>query len=138
MLTQICTNEKQSNRLLKIGLDPKTATMHYELGEYPGKLGKPLKFKVLEFGPDSRKSMRPVRITVPCWDFHSLVGILPIIHSKQLAVYPAIDLHMRSIRYLWLDDRSEYLSFGRTDDLFENIIDCIEWLINDNYIHANG
>lgn len=105
----ICTSREQSERLLALSLKQETADMMYE-GVAEGELPRimPDKTEMDHFNLwDS---------IVPAWSLHRLVSM--------------IEEDFQS------DGRFFYLpmfGFDRSDNLYDNIIDCIEWLIKEGY-----
>lgn len=113
--SQVCTDESQSKRLLKLGLKPETADCYIrpnENGIYSSWIGKPSL-------PDD----------IPAWSLHRLMELCPLLMNppRYLSVTP----HRTSYN-LFYDD--VYISFGGKST-YDNLIDCIKWLIDENHFN---
>jgi hypothetical protein len=65
---------------------------------------------------------------IPAWSLHRLIEIVPSTINKMLwfTITP----------YTALYDSVDYIkSFDSKDNLYDNIIDCIEWLIKEGYFN---
>ena len=63
---------------------------------------------------------------IPAWSLHRLIEIVPSTINKMLwfTITP----------YTALYDSVDYIkSFDSKDNLYDNLIDCIEWLIKEGY-----
>ena len=104
--TQICTSKEQSERLLALGLKKETADMHH--------------YKWSEGYWDIQPC--PVRGSEPCyipaWSLHRLLCLLP-----REYIY---DIDFQRIMQDFV--------FG-TQDMYEEMISCIETLIEAGYIY---
>ncbi len=135
----ICTSREQSERLLALGLKKETADMVYKPhSHYPDEvinyceatpMVEPLRKYVIADDID-------FRYYIPAWSLHKLIMMMPS------AVYQG-----DSIRYFMIEQGHNvgYWYFGEDDcelckvwsrqDLYNNIIDCIEWLIKEGYFN---
>ena len=125
--SQICTSREQSERLLALGLKPETADMSiickyvgcdddgvliYEENIYP-------------YPPSNE------RIS-PAWSLHRLIEMMPTL------------IGWRDKQY-WLDVNNDGVCYSTSmsyalvefiaDNLYDNIIFCIEWLIKEGYFN---
>lgn len=119
--SQICTTEEQSKRLLAMGLKRETAdcVMMYYDGWHIGEA------EHFDFDKD------PVE---PAWSLHRLIKMMPTI------VNPVRDLFVsnKSVEYQMSEGRTTHM-FASENNVYDNIINCIEWLIgsgkfNENYL----
>ena len=108
--SQICTTREQSEKLLSLGLKKETADMHYQ---YYGGLLK----------------IRPIdgRNDIPAWSLHRLISLtntddIKIAYNEK---------HCWGGNVLKIAQRK---AFGK-DNLYDNIIDGIEWLIKEGYFN---
>ena len=106
--SQICTAREQSERLLSLGLKKETADCHWE------------DFAFFEDYEDlvARIGKPDNEYEIPAWSLHRLIEML--------------NIEMQT------DGRYVYLAEGGFDDyasIYDNIIDCIEWLIKEGYFN---
>ena len=116
--SQICTTREQSERLLALGLKPETADMVLvPSSRHDGS-------DVIRV----RKSYLMEEDAIPAWSLHRLIEIVPSTINKMLwfTITP----------YTALYDSVDYIkSFDSKDNLYDNLIDCIEWLIKEGYFN---
>ena len=119
----ICTSREQSERLLALGLKKETADCNYPLSMIDGKpcqncprIGNPLEQNYNAF---------------PAWSLHRLICMLPEeINGGLLCVFKD------SIRYEEvIMDRLEAHFEVVGDNMYENALSCIEWLIKEGYFN---
>ena len=124
--SQICTNEEQSNRLLVLGLNPETADM--KIIPYTTYVVPKDYDMFLGWGQDAY---------TPSWSLHRLMELCPeSIHIDEYAdtsYWFKINRHDNKIMYGNSYKRWIYLRDG--DNLFDTLIDCIEWLIKEGYFN---
>ena len=122
--TQICTNKEQSKRLIDLGLDPNTSDMyHYRWGKDC--------WDIQNYPP-----IRSDSICIPAWSLHRLINMMPY----ELDNYNyTIHLTQTGVEYSGIFDIAygieELVRKNSSDNLYDNIIDCIEWLIKGNYFN---
>lgn len=128
--SQICTTMEQSERLLALGLKAETADMRHIL-----------------FEGDSEPCIRamhwnsictPCQNNFPAWSLHRLIEMMP----NNIRVYDSIAsliVSNEKVQYYLHDvEYSDYLtSAGRwkSGNIYDNIIDCIGWLIIEGYFN---
>ena len=121
--SQICTTEEQSKRLLELGLKMETADMYY-----------------LNYGPiglipqirDTKSILEDEDI--PAWSLHRLMEIMPC----NLSDNSQIDFSKFGVFYAIFYNGEYFLThaFAKKEKvLFDNIIDCIEWLIKEGHFN---
>ena len=131
--SQICTSREQSERLLALGLKKETADMKYPCTrEYYG--------GVLTEGTSSLPIIIDTEdddITeydIPAWSLHRLWELTPKVIFTKPSLY--LTMYGDSVVYCAEVNNEEYeKSFSRQISLFDNIIDCIEWLIKEGYFN---
>ena len=115
--SQICTTREQSERLLAMGLKPETADMchfwHWESDDYSRLCAS------WEFAHRSNKD-------IPAWSLHRLGSTL--INNGIIITF--IDNIVIIERY-----KDFQKSYEFWDDLYDNLIDGIEWLIKEGYFN---
>lgn len=124
--TQICTTIEQSKRLLGLGLKPETADMFYSAKH----IGKDI---VRYSDPQMLVHNEHFEIFVddqPAWSLHRLIAMLPDFFSN-LGRQFNLKMDKCFLRYCTARN-DEYIYFQQKDTLYDNIIDCIEWLIKEN------
>ena len=115
--SQICTTKIQSQRLLELGLKPETADCYNREEDYgySNWIGKP-----------------SLHSDVPAWSLHRLIEILPS-EIKPRNDYYNITFDKDIVQYENYEYGIEVLkSFGDSPTLYNNIIDCVSWLIKEN------
>lgn len=127
--TQICTNKEQSKRLIDLGLNPETADMlHYKSAS--------MKIWGVLATPYSKEVNGLEKYYLPAWSLHRLINMMPY----ELDNYNyTIHLTQTGVEYSGMFDSAhgieELVSKNSSDNLYDNIIDCIEWLIKGNYFN---
>ena len=113
--SQICTSREQSERLIALGLKKETADMVWTHAYY-GTWVATAKENPLYEESDS----------VPAWSLHRLVSTL--INNGIIITF--IDNIVIIERY-----KAFQKSYEFWDDVYDNIIDAIEWLIKKGYFN---
>jgi hypothetical protein len=140
--TQICTTIEQSKRLLEFGLDVQTSDCYHYAIQYfdgvsyenTGKMAIGLRSNIADenhfdyllesFGLDDMDCF------IPAWSLHRLIAMLPDFFSN-LGRQFNLKMDKCFLRYCTARN-DEYIYFQQKDTLYDNIIDCIEWLIKEN------
>lgn len=124
--SQICTTKEQSEKLLALGLKKKTADMYYPM-ELEGELPK---IADSFFGPVGK--------SLPAWSLHRLVEMIPFtIWHTEHENSPRLEHTFWFSKYAPNYNSNEDIDFREYPNLYDNIIDCIEWLINEGYFNKN-
>lgn len=131
--SQICTSVEQSKRLLELGLKPETADMSYYVLDSEPVL-------IIGMAQVYRETLKGGKIVetrnaeiIPAWSLHRLIEILPSGISK-IDCYYGLTFDKDIIQYE--DYGIDVLkSFGDNPCLYDNIVDCIEWLIKEGYFN---
>lgn len=110
--SQICTTIEQSKRLLELGLKPETADMHHfkQSGEFSAHLG---------FFIDTYKNIP--NWYQPAWSLHRLIALCP-----------------ETIEEICNDGEAHcslHIDFDKHRNIYNNIIDYIDWLIKKRYFN---
>ena len=120
--SQICTTKEQSERLLALGLRKETADMGWVKllnGDgYTIAIAEDYSF-----------------IDIPAWSLSRLIEMIPFNpKDKNGYIYDFIIEDDNTISYYYFSEQSWYcIKYWGKDNLYDNFIDCIEWLINQNY-----
>ena len=118
--SQICTSREQGERLLSLGLKPETADCALFLN------GNNEFEQLSKFG-----NWEKYADMLPAWSLHRLIEMMPkSIHFKNEDWYKII--YNNSVCY----QRGQF-SICRSckGDLYEDIANCIEWLIKEGYFN---
>ena len=123
--SQICTTKEQSERLLELGLKPETADMVYQaIGVTPFKKWKEHKIEENFF---------------PAWSLHRLIELCP----ESINIDGYVDttywfkMYKLDNKIIYENDYDRWIYLGDGDNLFDSIIDCIEWVINNKHFNMN-
>ena len=133
--SQICTTREQSERLLALGLKKETADMALiENWEYDLKDGKFFTGEYFERPIDYVEGMTGHYI--PAWSLHRLIEMMPdCLEMKDKENYTWKYLfrlsHVQVVYEVYLYERR----FSEMDNVYNNIIDCIEWLIKEGHFN---
>ena len=118
--SQICTTVEQSDRLLSLGLKPETADMHYLWAGYWHLSLEPWEHAVDDypFDFDSEEEQEDWKLRHrPAWSLHRLIEMI----NEEIQT---------DWQSMCLQDRV----FTKRDNLYDNIVDCIDWLIKEGYL----
>ena len=111
--TMVCTSIEQSNRLVELGINPKTADMGwfkaYSLRE---EIYKPY---IKGYKLENHQS------DIPAWSIHKLIEII------------SIDITFKN-EFIVINNNTKM--FNSSTNVYDNLIDVIEYLINDNKINT--
>ena len=122
----ICTSVEQSERLLELGLKKRTADMYYPM-ELRGELPQIADYL---FGPVGK--------SLPAWSLHRLVEMIPLdIWHTEYENGPRLKHTFWFCKHAPSYNSVENIDFREHPDLYDNIIDCIEWLINEGYFNKD-
>lgn len=119
--SQVCTTIEQSKKLLELGLKPDTADMnHFFINRkwviQPGYC----KLSHITFPQDY----------IPAWSLHRLIEMCPTIIDNPPR-FVAVSSFKTSL-ILMTDKISDNFNRGKT---YDNMIDCIEWLIKEKHFN---
>ena len=135
--SQICTTKEQSERLLSLGLKKETADMclAYKTHDIDGTEIPPEYLGLCEWhGEEERQTVLfSKQKFIPAWSLHRLIKFVPVV------LYSRPVLHLttlgESVFYCTEDNDEAYeKSFSAHLDLYDNMIDCIEWLVRNGYV----
>lgn len=117
----VCTTKEQSEKLLALGLKKETADCAL----------LPLTDKVTSVLV--KPSTKDIKNTIPAWSLHRIIELMPeVIFDALLCVFKD------SIRYEALVfDRIEVLNDVVSDNMYDNAIATIEWLIKEGYFNKD-
>lgn len=130
--SQTCTSPSQSERLVALGLDKETADRTIILLEDNSWLMQEIEFSEglwnTERGPHS----------MPTWSLHRLVMLMPKSILSHSIGDDSSRLHSFVPKFDYLgvtiENVDEILAdFYQHTNLYDNLIDCIEWLINNKH-----
>ena len=140
--SQICTTREQSERLLALGLKKETADYYYwqETDQYGDGNGK-FHLELLAQNREHAKYLDECfgvcleadeeHYFIPAWSLHRLIEMMPEeMYGGLLCIFKD------SIRYEEIImDRLEAHFEVVGDNMYENVISTIEWLIKEGYFN---
>ena len=136
--SQVCTSVEQSRRLLALGLKKETADMHWF---YTGKIHgwqccvQCYQDAIAE--PFRKEDATNVNI-LPAWSLHRLIEMMPNnIHKYNDIADLSVSNELVQYRFYDVDYNHDVcLEHFNDRTLYNNIIDCIEWLIKEGYFNT--
>ena len=134
--TQICTTIEQSKRLLELGLNADTSDMCWLAKKLWGddvEIPEEDRSYILSTDKDDSFCSRYDVDCIPSWSLHRLIAMLPDFFSN-LGRQFNLKMDKCFLRHCTARN-DEYIYFQQKDTLYDNIIDCIEWLIKENHIN---
>lgn len=132
--SQIGTTKEQSERLLSLGLKQETADC--VLIEDAFKKEHYIIFSIADIDETWENEMCDEPI--PAWSLHRLIAMMPNKIRKWDSIASLIVSNEKVQYYLHDVEYSDYLtSAGRwkSGNIYDNIIDCIGWLIKEGYFN---
>lgn len=141
--SQFCTSRFQSERLLALGLNKETADMHYYHTvdfEY-NEVWSPsvIPYNNILFNAEFVGELNMIEnYIIPAWSLHRLLEMMPKIIRKDLIQwYLSITPYYNDmVSYEYCGDmESRYLYKSGYNDIYTNIINCIEWLITEGHFN---
>ena len=138
--TQVCTTREQSERLLALGLKKETADCRW-VGLVKDAKGNDIPKKKQVWFTQTRDDERAMVCGfmrydfIPAWSLHRIITMCP---NCILDRHPCLHKTIldKSIHYFdenWKEESES--SFSAQLNLFDNLIDCIEWLIKENHFN---
>lgn len=125
--SQACTTKEQSERLLALGLKKETADcVAMSLVSIDSVIWTEYPMRIIEV-LDSKNIPN-----YPAWSLHRLMEICPTVINNPPR-FVAISSFKTSL-VLMSDKISDNFNRGET---YDNIIDCIEWLIKEGHFNKN-
>lgn len=127
--SQICTTREQSERLLALGIKKETADMVWTHAYY-STWAATAKENPLYFHEADED-------TIPAWSLHRLIEMMPNnIHKYNDIADLSVSNELVQYRFYDVDYNHDVcLEHFNDGTLFDNIIDCIEWLIKEGYFN---
>lgn len=121
-MSQICTNKEQSSRLLEAGVRPETADMYLDEFELP---------VAFEYGRVEKHVGQDMAFSA--WSLSKMIEMLPTNINGYIL---SVDFENKGMEYSMTNfcDRLDYLYIKGYENLFDGIIDCIEWLIKEGHL----
>ena len=126
--SQICTTREQSERLLSLGLKKETADMCH----MPFRIkvdGEPLDY--------TEHCSLPHGKDIPAWSLHRLIEMMPMSLAEDKVYHEYWNLNVTPIAVIYRnqDKEDEWIGECMGRGLYNNLIDCIEWLIKEGYFN---
>lgn len=125
--SQICTTREQSERLLALGLKRETADMSHTIQVVLDKT-----FDLIS--EDVWKEDYPAsQFHFPAWSLHRLIEMMPEEIDRYFCK-SFLNFSKHNVYYNESVDGAPDVEFEK-NNLYDNIIDCIEWLIKEGYLN---
>ena len=126
--SQICTTKEQSERLLALGLKKETADMAYEY--------KPKHLADTDIDKDwVIVAHSPCGTDIPAWSLHRLIEMIPTTVPDKSYIMHQLMVDGASISYYYFGEEEswEIWRIWNDKELYDNVIDCIKWLIGEGH-----
>lgn len=131
--SQICTTREQSERLLALGLKRETADMMYITD---GRV--PEEYRHYDIVTKCYESCLEDIVYIPAWSLNRLVEMIPLdIWHTEYENGPRLKHTFWFCKHAPSYNSAENVDFRMHPNLYDNIIDCIEWLINEGYLNKD-
>ena len=119
--SQACTDINQSRRILELGLKKETADCYWV---------KPFNewFPIVDRGEQGIDEE-----DIPAWSLHRLLSLLPRNVRIGKNYYDLVIVQNEFIRLA--DDLGDTYKYFDKEELYEGLLDCIEWLIKEGYFN---
>ena len=134
--SQICTTKEQSERLLALRLKRETADMCWTI-RADDREGNEYPVEYMSIGQGEYQMMHP-NWYIPAWSLHRLIEMMPNkirVHGSSASLIVSnekVQYYLHDVEY------SDYLTgvgCWKSGNIYDNIIDCIEWLIGAGYFY---
>ena len=124
--SQICTNKEQSERLLALGLKKETADMCLVDNIYDT-------YHIKAYSPNWLTDIPHI----PAWSLHRLIEMMPMSLAEDKVYHEYWNLNVTPIAVIYRnqDRENEWIGECMGRGLYNNLIDCIEWLIKEGYFN---
>ena len=127
--SQICTTKEQSERLLALGLKKETADIVIRPDN-----------TLIVINENSFIYHNLEKATqegyCPAWSLHRMVQMMPsAVYQGESIRYFMIEQGHNVGYWYFGEDECELCKIWSSKDLYNNIIDCIEWLIEKGYFN---
>ena len=129
--SQICTSREQSERLLALGLKKETADMVHSTIVVLDNLVD----LISEHPWTARQDVTDN--WYPAWSLGRLIELMPTTIKSRYG-YVNLAVNAELVQYQYYDEdymHNECCQHFNDGTLYDNIIDCIEWLIKEGYFN---
>ena len=145
-ISQVCTSLEQSERLLALGLKRETADMYATNMSSKGinytddwKIGSIPYCNAISFlNSQGLQLEKTAWSIIPAWSLHRLIEMVP----NKISVFnssASLIVSNEKVQYYLHDvEYSDYLTGAgcwKSGNIYDNIIDCIGWLIIEGYFN---
>ena len=144
--SQICTTREQSQRLLSLGLKKETADMSHNYqrtsGDYELSVNAYADILSLKDRMNNRKVLGMGwddlwGNDLPAWSLHRLIEMMPMTLIEDKVYHERWDLNITPLWVIYRnqDQPGDWVGECLGQGMYNNIIDCIEWLIKEGYFN---
>lgn len=130
--SQIATDKIQSERLLALGLKKDTSDMFYAALHFGTKV---VGYRISPNYNDEQFEI--FTDDIPAWSLHRLIEMMPMTLIEDRVYHEYWELNVTPIMVIYRnqDEPSEWIGECLGQGMYNNIIDCIEWLIKEGYFN---
>lgn len=133
--TQVCTTIEQAERLLALGLKKETADMYLTRHSIVNN-GTPMFFVGTTYNPSTVLFSKE---DFPAWSLHRLIEMMPAFidldyDNERYDNRIFFSIHGGSVSYN-NDEVDDYIGLEYKENLYDDIINNIEWLIKNNHFN---
>lgn len=129
------TTIEQSKKLLKLGLNPESADMHYLFENY---ITQPIIKIEVGYNKDEEEACLEDDFAseyIPCWSLGALLEVMPehIFSEDRIKNYTPV-LHIGEKNVVWYQHMNEFLHIEHADTPIEAAYSTVVWLLENGYI----
>ena len=135
--SSVCTSREQSERLLALGLKKETADMTIHIKNDGGWYVTAEPFYEWEDDMNTLPSLEDTEPILPAWSLNRLIEMMPMTLIEDRIYHEYWELNVTPIMVIYRnqDEPSEWIGECLGQGMYNNIIDCIEWLIKEKYFN---
>ena len=133
----ICTSRVQSERLLALGLRKETADMTIHIKNDDGWYVTAEPFYEWEDDMNTLPCLEETEPILPAWSLNRLIEMMPMTLIEDRIYHEYWELNVTPIMVIYRnqDESNEWIGECLGQGMYNNIIDCIEWLIKEGYFN---
>ena len=128
--SQVATTWEQSEKLLALGLKFETADMIHQIQTRNHLGDKVERHGYYSFGTqvDYAPQGYAYYESIPAWSLHRLLSMLPDNAPRMFWILDGANISIE-----WDNDGTDF--FPHKGNMYDGLIDCIEWLIKEGYFN---
>ena len=135
--SSVCTSREQSERLLALGLNKDTADMTIHIKNDDGWYVTAEPFYEWEDDMNTIPCLEDTEQILPAWSLNRLIEMMPMTLIEDRIYHEYWELNVTPIMVIYRnqDESNEWIGECLGQGMYNNIIDCIEWLIKEGYFN---